>query len=227
MKSTLTVVLYRRYFLTALYDSNEPEASKMDSSSNERIKEWIKCSSLPENRPQAQRGEGTVPTKQADMSSTEAIGGFLFPNSHISFGGENGLMGGMRSLQTRAESALNLAAAACAAVIPMHMQCAGSRKPAEQELPSPRPEMFHAQYERTSRGRELSRGGVPGRPSLAAAAAAAASAAAAPPACGDGSERGSHRSSALSAMSTGRGRGPPAAADAATNSRAARAAGRL
>ena len=106
----------------------------------------------------------------------------------------------MRSLQTHAESALNLAAAVCAAVIPIqHLQCGGSRKPTEQNLAEPSPEMLYAQYERTRRGRELSRCGVPGRPPLNGALASS-------PACGDSSERSSQRSSALSAMSTGRGR---------------------
>jgi hypothetical protein len=107
----------------------------------------------------------------------------------------------MRTLQTHAESALSLAAAVCAAVIPIeHLQCGGSRKPDGIDM-NCRPKITESlppNHDRTRRAPDIPRFGPPGRPNLNGNPGVA---------CGDSTERGSPRSSALSAKSTGRGRG--------------------
>jgi hypothetical protein len=184
----------------------------MDRANNERIKEWVQCSSRPENRPAVPASSNfevlnVTATRQYDETSNSQ----KTEPSSISFGGQQALSEGMRTLQSHAESALSLAAAVCAAVIPIeHLQCGGSRKPEliDASRQTTNPESQRANNDRTRRAPEIPRYGPSGRPSLNGSPAAH---------CGDSTERSSQRSSALSAMSTGRGRGSAAMAAAGPN----------
>jgi hypothetical protein len=182
----------------------------MDSNNTERIKEWVQCSSRPENRPPIPGSSNfdvsnpiAAPGKAGRSESPQRT-----ESSPIAFGGQQVLSEGMRTLQTHAESALSLAAAVCAAVIPIeHLQCGGSRKPEvlDTNYPATITNTLQPNQDRTRRAPEIPRFGPSGRTNPSGNPGAA---------CGDSTERSSQRSSALSAMSTGRGRGSSAVAAA-------------
>ena len=136
-----------------LFGSIASKKKTMNNSNKDRIKEWVKCSSLPQNRPQPDREDGVEPNPASRSCEIEANRQTISAQQKNP-GNQDVLKESIRTLQNHAESAFSLAAAVCAAVIPIqHLHCAGSRKPAEHS-PTPSPEMLYAQYERNRLGRE-------------------------------------------------------------------------